>query len=65
MLDLANHPPHLRHEMDEIVASIRRHVRDHIGKERSAEYYQKLDQLLQPMVEDLDPSRTVDPLAKY
>jgi hypothetical protein len=51
--------------MDEIVASIRRHVRDHIGKERSAEYYQKLDQLLQPMVEDLDPSRTVDPLAKY
>lgn len=56
-MDLADHPPHFRHEMDEIIASIRRHVRDNFGRPKTVDYYRKLDRLLEPLVEDLDPSK--------
>lgn len=59
-MDLADYPPHLRHEMDEIIASIRRHIRDNFGLPKTNDYYQKLDHLLEPLVEDLDPDKRSD-----
>ena len=54
-MDLADHPPHLRYEMDEVIASIRRYVRDNFESERDTAYYAKLDRLLEPLVADLRP----------
>lgn len=56
-MDLADHPPHGRYEMNQIVASVRRHVRDHLHQPKTEAYYLKLDQLIEPMVRDLDPNR--------
>ncbi len=59
-MDLADYPPHFRHEMDTIIGSVRRHVRDNFGLPKTDEYYRRLDILLEPLGADLDPTKQSD-----
>ena len=59
-MDFADRPPHFRHETDDIIESIRRHVRDNFGLPKTVDYYRKLDHLLEPLVRDLDPDKRSD-----